>query len=215
MAKQKFYAVRKGVAPGIYRTWAECESNVKGFSGAEYKSFGSEPEAQQYMAGTGAQPAPEGGNPLDCGIVLEHPYAFVDGSYNKATGIAGWGGFLSIDSESADIPIQGCESRPEWTAMRNVCGEIMGCMAAIEKAMELGLEKLHVYHDYTGIACWPDGAWDANKPETKYYRDYVAGARRRGLRVIFHKVAGHTGVPGNEAADRMAKEAVGIGAGKA
>lgn len=29
--KPKFYAVRKGAVPGIYRTWAECEANVKGF----------------------------------------------------------------------------------------------------------------------------------------------------------------------------------------
>ena len=94
--------------------------------------------------------------------------------------------------------------------MRNVCGEVRGCMAAIDKALELGLPVLHVYHDYTGISCWPDGAWSANKPETRAYADHVLDARRRGLKVVFHKVAGHTGVPGNERADRMAKAAVGL-----
>ena len=39
MAKQKYYVVWKGRKPGIYTTWAECEAQVKGFAGAEYKSF--------------------------------------------------------------------------------------------------------------------------------------------------------------------------------
>ena len=39
MAKQKFYVVWKGRKPGIYTSWLECEAQVKGFAGAEYKSF--------------------------------------------------------------------------------------------------------------------------------------------------------------------------------
>ncbi|MCI8515001.1 MAG: AAA family ATPase [Lachnospiraceae bacterium] len=37
--KKKIYAVRKGRAPGIYDVWAETERQVKGFRGAEYRSF--------------------------------------------------------------------------------------------------------------------------------------------------------------------------------
>ena len=40
MAKKKYYAVKQGVKPGIYKTWAECEAQTKGFSGAQYKSLG-------------------------------------------------------------------------------------------------------------------------------------------------------------------------------
>jgi len=39
MAKQKYYVVWKGRKPGIYSSWQECEAQVKGFTGAEYKSF--------------------------------------------------------------------------------------------------------------------------------------------------------------------------------
>ena len=39
MAKLKYYVVWKGRKPGIYTSWAECEAQVKGFTGAEYKSF--------------------------------------------------------------------------------------------------------------------------------------------------------------------------------
>lgn len=47
----KYYAVRKGRQTGIYMTWAEAEAQVKGFSGAEYKSFPTEAEACAYMNG--------------------------------------------------------------------------------------------------------------------------------------------------------------------
>ena len=39
MAKQKCYVVWKGRKPGVYNTWAACEAQVNGFTGAEYKSF--------------------------------------------------------------------------------------------------------------------------------------------------------------------------------
>lgn len=46
---QKYYAVKIGVNPGIYTTWDECKEQINGFSGAKYKSFKTEQEAQQYL----------------------------------------------------------------------------------------------------------------------------------------------------------------------
>lgn len=46
MPKQKFYVVWKGRKPGIFTTWADAEQQVKGFVGAEFKSFGSLKEAE-------------------------------------------------------------------------------------------------------------------------------------------------------------------------
>ncbi|CAG0919549.1 unnamed protein product [Notodromas monacha] len=34
-----FYAVVRGYNPGIYYSWAECEPQVSGFSGADYRKF--------------------------------------------------------------------------------------------------------------------------------------------------------------------------------
>ncbi len=39
MAKQKYYVVWKGRETGVFSSWAECEKQVKGFTGAVYKSF--------------------------------------------------------------------------------------------------------------------------------------------------------------------------------
>ena len=41
MAKQKFYVVWKGVNPGIYSSWTDCQLQIQGYKGAIYKSFES------------------------------------------------------------------------------------------------------------------------------------------------------------------------------
>ncbi|EWC43405.1 hypothetical protein DRE_07652 [Drechslerella stenobrocha 248] len=47
----KFYAVRTGFTPGIYKTYADCLAQVTGFKKAEFKSFTSQSEAEQYLSG--------------------------------------------------------------------------------------------------------------------------------------------------------------------
>ncbi|XP_064195852.1 ribonuclease H1 isoform X1 [Anguilla rostrata] len=50
MAKGKFfYAVRKGVKPGVYSTWDECKSQVDKFPSASYKKFASEEDAWGFV----------------------------------------------------------------------------------------------------------------------------------------------------------------------
>ncbi|MBN8583242.1 MAG: ribonuclease H family protein [Anaerolineae bacterium] len=51
MARQKYYVVWKGRKTGIFTSWAECEKQVKGFVGAQFKSFESEVDAEAaYLA---------------------------------------------------------------------------------------------------------------------------------------------------------------------
>ena len=39
MAKEKFYAVKKGKETGIFNNWKDCLESITGFTGAKYKSF--------------------------------------------------------------------------------------------------------------------------------------------------------------------------------
>ena len=39
--KQKYYVVWKGVSPGVYSSWTDCQLQIKGYKGAVYKSFNS------------------------------------------------------------------------------------------------------------------------------------------------------------------------------
>lgn len=47
MVKQKYYVVWNGVNPGIYKTWTDCQLQIKGIKGAIYKSFDTKEEAER------------------------------------------------------------------------------------------------------------------------------------------------------------------------
>jgi ribonuclease HI len=55
MAKSKFYVVWRGHQPGVYESWAECQRQVAGFAGAEYKSFARRDEAELAFGGSYSQ----------------------------------------------------------------------------------------------------------------------------------------------------------------
>lgn len=44
--KKKFYVVWQGRKTGVFDNWKECETQVKGFDGARYKSFTSQAAAE-------------------------------------------------------------------------------------------------------------------------------------------------------------------------
>ena len=211
----KYYAVKKGRKPGVYQSWAECKAMVDGFPGAVYKSFKTREEAVAFAKAatyTGADAAPKMQNAMKKTMQQEDGampsvYAFVDGSYNVATHVYGYGGFLIHDGQKEVL--QGSDTDAEMAAMRNVAGEICGSMAAIRKAVELGLPEVTIYYDYMGISKWCTGEWKANKKGTIAYRDYYNKIKTK-VNVQFEKVKGHSGDKYNDMADMLAKKACGV-----
>ena len=47
--KKKYYVVWKGVQPGIYTSWTDCQLQIKNFKGALYKSFQTKEEAEKAL----------------------------------------------------------------------------------------------------------------------------------------------------------------------
>ena len=51
MPGKKYYVVWKGLKPGVFDNWMECEAQVKGIEGAVYKSFPGKEEARRAFLG--------------------------------------------------------------------------------------------------------------------------------------------------------------------
>lgn len=196
---KKYYVVKIGKVPGIYDSWEECQVNVTGVSGAIFKSFCSLEEAENFLNEDNVEKVL---NDID-----NENYAFVDGSFNEKTNTYGYGGFIVINGEK--IILNGSGNKIAMAAMRNVAGEILGCMAAVEVALVKGLKNLTIYYDYLGIEMWATGKWKSKKLETTAYHDYMQSIKDK-INIKFVHVKGHTGVAGNEEADELAKKAVGI-----
>ena len=88
--------------------------------------------------------------------------------------------------------------------MRNVAGEILGAIAAMQFAMDNAITEFVIKHDYQGIASWCTGEWQCKNPCTMAYRDFYNRAFNR-MDIHFNKVQGHSGVFYNELADALAK----------
>lgn len=136
-------------------------------------------------------------------------YAFIDGSFNPTTEVYGCGGFL-VDQLGKRHIIQKNGNKPGMVKMRNVAGEILGAMTAVELAQNLGMKKLRIFYDYEGIAAWILGKWKCKNPEIKKYAKFMQNVMKAGLKIYFTHVKGHSGNWGNEEADQLAKLAVGL-----
>lgn len=149
---------------------------------------------------------------------------YTDGSYNEKTKTYGWSYALYSDEDLIDS--QAGAGNGEAASMRNVAGELSAVMHAVkdlynrhvigEEACSQLNTKLSqfdvtIYHDYTGVANWVDGSWKAKNDFTKAYKAFMNKYLSDGrLKVKFICIHGHTGIAGNEEADRLAKQACGV-----
>ncbi|WP_334294986.1 ribonuclease H family protein [Romboutsia sp. Marseille-P6047] len=197
LSKKKFYAVRKGKCIGIYNTWDECKSQVNGFSGAEYKSFLSKDEAEEYIYGKKEIIFSNEDNTVE---------AYVDGSYEHCIREYGSGVVILKNGQvQKTYSIKGNDE--SLVTMRNVAGEIEASKLAMNYCLENNIENLILYFDYEGIEKWCTGVWKTNKEGTIEYKRFYDGIKNK-LNIKFVKVKAHSGDKYNEEADKLAKKAI-------
>lgn len=183
----KVYAVRHGRKSGIYNDWSSCQEQIKGFSGAEFKSFKSEEEAQVYLYGG-----------IKEGLALKKPKsqiktdnftgylekdvhnqdipvdtcrAYVCGSYNPSKRCYSFGCvFLTSDKE---YQLGGCDNIDYLLNMQSISGELLGTMIAVNLAIELGKSSIQIYHKLEGTSAWAEHIWRSKKRGTIDYVNFI------------------------------------------
>ena len=192
----KYYAVRNGRCPGVYESWEDCEKQVKGFSGAEFKSFIKLEDAKAYVLGELKNNGP-----------LSQVYAYVDGSFCLEQARFSYGAVIFYNGEKLEF----CKAfdDPELVSMRNVAGEIKGAEFVMQFCLDNQIDSIDIYYDYEGIEKWCTKEWKTTRLGTLKYALFYQEVSK-SVKVNFIKVKGHSGDEFNDLADRLAKKALGI-----
>ncbi|XP_058121341.1 ribonuclease H1 [Anopheles ziemanni] len=214
--KMPFYAVAKGRQVGIYNTWPECQQQVNGFTGARFKKFATESEAnnfvQQNSGGSSAVSSTNWGRGStdDDGFV----HVYTDGSCEgngQAHAAAGLGVYFG-EGHALNT------AQPVSGRATNNCGEIQAASMAIRLARAQGVRRLMVNTDsqflINSITKWLPGwkrrNWTlASGGEVKNKTDFQELERELSsgdIEIKWNHVDAHCGIAGNERADELARQ---------
>ncbi|AJC72858.1 RNase H [Pseudothermotoga hypogea DSM 11164 = NBRC 106472] len=192
----KYYAVKRGRCPGIYEDWQRAREQVEGFPNAEYRSFASKADALAYLRGETWR-CPD--------FMKDTILVCVDGSYRD--GVCG-SGIVVCDQEGLR-EFYFWTDEPDLAKMRNVAGEILAVLFAVNYALQRGTKRLVIRHDFENLDKWISGEYRTKTFLTEIYREFVDFAKRKNLRIEFEKIKAHSKDPCNERADGLAKLATG------
>lgn len=200
----KFYGVKVGKTPGVYETWADCEANVKGYPGAQYKGFGSK-EAAEVFVGIVPEQQVVPQSIINSKVVT----IYTDGACSGNPGPGGWGTILMFGTHYRE------HSGYDPATTNNK----MELTAAIKGLQELKFPcTVELYTDsqylINGIDQWIDGwkkrNWKTsdNKP-VKNQELWVELDRLKAIHTIkWNYVKGHASNKYNNRCDELATGAI-------
>lgn len=188
----KYYAVKKGKVPGIYHSWAECQAQTKGYSGAIFKSFTTRVEAENFIddststsrtSSTSSTSSQSENNEVKYTV-------YTDGSYydNSAGGAA-------VVVETKSVFYAKVHKDEEQSNNR---GELLGIILALQNTT--GNIVIHTDSQYSINIL-------SNGYTAKKNFDMIEQIRTlmKNRVVHYQYVPAHTGVLYNEIADQYAK----------
>jgi ribonuclease HI len=211
MAGKKIYAVRVGRKPGIYRSWEDCLSQVEGFSGAAFKSFTAQSDAEAYLNGDVKKAEPIGPAPA-----LESSNQVVIYTDGACTGNPGPGGYGVVMIHGANEK----ELSAGFRLTTNNRMEILACIAGLEALKRPS--AVTIYSDSKYVVNAMNNSWAVKWRSRGWKRKLENGEMKDALNadlwaqmldlcdkheVTFRWVRGHDGNEGNERCDRLARSA--------
>ena len=221
---KKYYAVRNGREPGIYRTWAECKAQVDGYANAQYKGFTSLEEAEAYL-GNAKTNEPAAASKKKAGVGhgideataldmletsdgLKHVVIYTDGACLGNPGRGGYGIVLLHGKERKEFS-------KGFRLTTNNRMEMLACIVGLQGlkspcAVTLYSDSQYVINSMTkGWALrWRKNKWKRNGadvPNSDLWAKMLDLCEKH--QVKFNWVRGHTGNKENERCDQLARQA--------
>lgn len=204
MAKRYSYALKSNEGDQIFHSWEECKAAMKGRTGVSYKAFANDTMCQDWLTGKHPVFRP----------IVEEPgkvTVYTDGSFNPTTPAYGWG-FVGILPDGDVYYAFDMGNTPELLPQRNVAGEMIAAMKAVQWAAKEGYKTIELRYDYANVGDWPTGKQnvsDANQYGA-IYRDWM---RKMGeaITIQYVQIPGHSGDWYNEQADKLARQGSSLG----
>lgn len=132
---------------------------------------------------------------------------YTDGSYSTNESNRTYGGFVI---EGLDVEMLAFTSNPTWTASRNVGGELLAVILALNTLKQFRVNNpdaeinVNFFYDYEGVGKWAQGQWKCNKQLTQGYKRYVLNSiKNLNLNVNWHWVKGHADNRQNNRVDSL------------
>jgi ribonuclease HI len=208
----KYYGVKSGRKLGIYSTWSECEAQVKGYSGAQYKSFALLSDAKSYIndqidvPNVEIVPEKVTSQTQTCDIEV-----YTDGSCIDSIG--GYGIVYITDGVETEffgqVPYEVCTNNiAELYAIKSAVELILKYNASDKKKITIYSDSIYSIKSLTiWYSNWKKNGWRTSNGEEVKNKELIQSIltlMKEIPNLKFQHVAGHSNIRCNEMADRLA-----------
>lgn len=200
--KKKFYSVKKGYSTGIFENWTECSEQIKGFPGAEYRSFSSRQDAEAYLSGTDLW-TEKIYNESDGGFLV----AFTSGSSDRANNKYSFASYLILRNREEEL-LCNFSNNENYIENITIIGEVLAVMNTFDYAISNDYKKIKIYHNHEGIEKWITGDWLPKSKASKLLVGIYNEKYSELLDVEFEKVQADSSIIFSKKARQGSKQAL-------
>lgn len=222
-----FYSVQKGNSTGVFDTWVDCQKAIRGYSGPIYKKCMTREEADLFALPLAppSTPTTSRSSTPPCSVPCSVPrcvpayYVYTDGACSNnggkgaKAGIGVW--FAEGDSRNVSKPVEGKQSN-NTAELQAILQALLIVEPDVKSGICIGLMTDSKYSILClttyGDRC-ADEDWKKDIPNKDLVRLCYDTYNR--VPVCLQHVDAHTGGTdihsvGNDGADRLANEAIGL-----
>ena len=177
----KYYAVKKGKSTGLFTDWSSCQEAIKGYSGAEYKSFTTEKDALLYLMGEKVKEKKVIKSEIQklkalnqCNVYTSGSY---DSAYSKCTLVVIIQDLMDKKVYFSTVIDELCDKQ------KTIASELLSAFVGLQIANDLGYTDIRLYSNYEGIKQWATKAWTPKNIIASNFVKYIDDNKDKNIQV--------------------------------